>query len=193
MSTIQTATSTAVQDQSTGLKSNVVTRLDGKNALCTDTVITSLPSSSVQAWSTKLRYLNMDASNGGIAWGSAVGTTATTIFKYTGSGYIAGFLINTELFTDWIYSFLIDGIEIFPTGGLLSNNITGDSLYDLDDVSPPNQDMIGISKGSHDRLVYTTPLAIPIRFDSVVEIKLHRGVAGTKKFQSGLIIMSKET
>lgn len=143
-------------------------------------------------WNKNLRYIDMNASNGGVARGTGITTTWTNIYSYSGSGYIAGWMVNTESFTDWKIRFIVDGEEIFDSNGLLFGDITNDAIYDLDDVTDVNQAFLGVSKGSHDRLVFSAPLNRPILYKTSVEIKLAR-VSGSKKFQAGLIILSKET
>jgi hypothetical protein len=156
-----------------------------------------LPSDQIinisRSWGSKLRYIDMNASNGGVARASAITTTWTDIFSYSGSGYVAGFIVNVETFTLWKFRLIIDGEEIFDSNGITSDDITTDTLYDLDDVTDVNQAAIGISKGSHDRFVFSAPLGQVIKYTSSVTIKLARVSGGSKKFQAGLIILSKET
>ena len=156
--------------------------------------ISGLPTASVQAWSDKLRYVDMNVASGGIARGSAVTTTFVDVFSYTGSGYFAGFILNVETFTLWQTRLIIDGNEILiGSNGISSDDMSSDTVYDVDDLTDINQASLGISKGSHDRIVFTSPLDIPIRYDSSVVIKLARTSGPSKKFQAGLVILSKET
>jgi hypothetical protein len=148
--------------------------------------------STVPSWSRKLRYADMNASNGGIARGTDVPITAnwTTIYSYSGSGFIAGFLVNVETFTIWEFQLVVDGDTIFT---IISSDLSGDSLYDLDDISDLNQAFLGISKGSHDRLIFHPPMNSPIYYASSVQVKIRRQSGTQKKFQAGLMILSKET
>lgn len=143
-------------------------------------------------WNKTLRYVDMNASSGGVARGTGITTTWQDVFSYSGSGYVAGWILNTEVFTDWKVRFIIDGEELFDSNGLLFADLTGDAIYDVDDVTDVNQSFLGLSKGSHDRLVYSAPLNRPILYKTSVVIKLAR-VSGSKKFQAGLVILSKET
>lgn len=143
-------------------------------------------------WNKTLRYVDMNASSGGVARGTSITTTWQDIFSYSGSGYVAGWIVNTEIFTDWKIRFLVDGQEIFDSNGLLFADVTNDAIYDLDDVTDVTQAFLGVSKGSHDRLVFSAPLNRPMLYKTSVEVKLAR-VSGSKKFQAGLIILSKET
>jgi hypothetical protein len=143
-------------------------------------------------WNKKLRYIDMNASTGGVARATSITTSWTTLFSYSGSGYIAGWIVNTETLNDWKIRFIIDGEEIFDPNGLLFSDIISDQIYDLDDVTDVNQAFLGLSKGSHDRLVFSSPMNRAIQYKTSVEILLAR-VSGSKKFQAGLMIMSKET
>lgn len=150
--------------------------------------VTSSPSTVAgfsSSWSSKLRYDDMT----GVARGTNISTSWTTVYTYSGSGNLAGMFINVETFNDWEFRLVVDGETIFS---LNSGDLTSDTLYDLDDVTDTNQGFLGLSKGSHDRLVWHSPLSYPIRYNSSVQVQL-RLVSGTKKFQAGLIILSKET
>lgn len=166
----------------------------GQNRVQVGAAITNLPSAMVQSWNSTLKYLDMNVSNGGVARGTAITSAAyTTIFSYSGSGYIAGFIINIETFSDWLIRFLVDGQDVFiGSAGIPSSEIQSDSVYDTDDIADVNQSFLGISKGSHDRVVFSSPLSIPIYYSSSVSIQLKR-VTSNKNFQAGLMIMSKIT
>lgn len=157
--------------------------------------VESAPSSATTttpSWSKKLRYVDMNASNGGIARGTSIATSAnwTTIFSYSGSGFIAGLIINFETFTGWEMRLTVDSDEIFSFS---DSDLTSDVVYDVDDVADLNQAYIGISKGSHDRFLWHSPLASPTYYASTVVVQIRRPTAGAKKFQAGLIVLSKET
>lgn len=161
-----------------------------------DTVISAFPTNSLQSWSSKLRFVDMNVANGGVARGTSVTNAAwTTVFSYTGSGYLAGALINVETFPDWRFRFLIDGADVFLDGnGILSDDITTDTIYDLDVDLDVSQLSMGLSKGSHDRLIYNPPLNTPVYFATNVSFMVRRAAgAANKKFQAGLVVMSKET
>jgi hypothetical protein len=144
----------------------------------------------VPSWSKKLRYVDMNVASGGVARDTAITTTYTTIFNYSGSGYVAGFLVNVETFTTWTFKFTLDSEVIFE---MTAEEITTDKLYDLDDVGDFGQAYIGLSKGSHDRLVFHGPGGSPIYYESSVKVEIKRTSGATKKFQSGLMVLSKET
>lgn len=154
--------------------------------------IFSTNTTQVQFWSNKLRYVDMNAGTGGVARGTSIPNSAswTTLYSYSGTGYIAGLIVNVETFaTGWEFKLVVDGDEIYS---LLDTNLAGDAIYDVDDVTDVNQSNLGISKGSHERFVFSSPLNKAIRYNTNVTVQLRRQ-AGAKKFQAGLIVLSKET
>lgn len=146
---------------------------------------------SIPAWSKKLRYEDMNATTGGIArLTSLSGGTWTQVYYYAGSGFIAGLIGNIETFaTGWGFRLTIDGDIIYT---LLDTDISTDQVYDLDDIGDFNQSWLGISKGSHDRFVWHPPLGSPLYYGSSIKFEVRKN-GGAKKWQAGLIILSKET
>jgi hypothetical protein len=142
-------------------------------------------------WSKKLRYEDMNASIGGIARGTSInsGSGYVSVYSYSGSGYIAGLIINVETFSGWNFRLQVDGETIFD---LIDTDLTTDTLYDVDDVTDSNQSNLGLSKSSHDRFVWHAPMSMPIYYSSNVTVSIKRS-GGSKKFQAGLMILSKES
>jgi hypothetical protein len=184
---------TVSSDQST-LNTKIIGNTDGTtignvgDRLKVDAQFTSL-TTTVPSWSSNLRYVDMNASSGGVNRDSSIPTTFTNIFNYSGSGYLAGFIINTETFDRWIFKLTIDGTVVFE---IESDDLKGDAAYDVDDGYDTNQAFLGLSKGAHDRLIFHAPLSSPIRYNSSVIISLRREDS-PKKFKAGLIILSKES
>lgn len=152
--------------------------------------VTLNPSSNLPAWGSTMTYADMNAGTGGVARGASVAQSAswTTIYTYTGSGYVAGMLINVETFATWEFRLLIDAVEIFS---FLATDLTSDILYDVDDVTDVTTAFLGISKGEHDKFTWHTPLETPLRYNTSVTVQVRRQSGGSKKFQAGLIILSK--
>lgn len=144
------------------------------------------------SWDKKLRYDDMNASNGGVARNTSIATSATwtTIYSYSGSGYIGGLLINVDTFTGWEFRLVVDGDVIYS---FVSEDLTTDTLYDVDDVTDSNTAFLGISKGAHDKFTWHPPLSVPMKYDATVVVQLRRPTAGAKRFQAGLIIIGKLT
>jgi len=150
----------------------------------------------VNSFSNKLVYNDMNASNGGVARDTSITDAAyTTVFSYTGSGYLAAFILNLETKPDWIIRLIVDGADVLipDTPGILSDDITSNFVYDLD-LEPESSSRIGFLWGANDRLIWTSPLGISMQFSSSATIQLRR-VTGklSKKFRAGLIALSKET
>lgn len=150
----------------------------------------SSATTTVPSWSKKLRYEDMNATTGGIARNTSLsGGTWTQLYYYTGSGFLAGIVINMETFsTGWELRLTVDGEVIYT---LLDTDISSDKLYDLDDINDFNQSWLGVSKGSHDRFIWHPPLT-PLYYGSSIKFEIRKN-GGAKKWQAGLIILSKET
>ena len=145
---------------------------------------------TVPSWSKKLRYDDMNVSTGGVARGTNIsGASFTTLYSYSGTGFLAGAIINVDTFTDWTFQLEVDNEIIFT---LTSGDLTNDSIYDVDDVSDFNKAFLGISKGAHDTFSWHPPLGAPMYYGASVVFKLKKA-GGAKKFQAGLVILSKET
>lgn len=145
---------------------------------------------TVPSWSKKLRYDDMNATTGGVARGTNIsGANFTTLYSYSGTGFLAGIIINVETFADWTFQLEVDGEVIFT---FLASDLTGDSLYDVDDISDFNKAFLGVSKGAHDTFVWHPPLNAPMYYGSTVVVKLKKA-GGAKKFQAGLVVLSKES
>jgi hypothetical protein len=177
---------------------NTKVRADGLTALATDTV-TTLAGGTTQSWTSFLRYDDMNASTGGLARGTSITAASgwNQVYSYTGSGTLAGYILNLETNADWQTRLVIDTQEIFGSNGILSTDLVNDSIYDADPSGksiPELDQTLGIFSGAHDRQMWSGPLLIPIKFSASVKIFVRRATgAATKKFQAGLIIIQKDT
>lgn len=140
----------------------------------------------------KLRYVDMNAGNGGVARNTLISNLWVDVFSYAGTGFVFAFMLNLETFDKWAVRLIIDDEEIFGPDGLLTSEVRDDVVYDFDNNSYSECKM-GISKNPHDVLAFQGPLNFPIRYDASVVIKVKRMEVATKKFQAGLISMSKDT
>lgn len=162
-----------------------------------DAEVTIIPSSgTIPTVGSKLRYDDMNASTGGIARGTTINTGVwTKIYEYLGSGIVTSCLINHEDKKNWRIRLQVDGEEIFGANGILTSDLVSDTAYNLDDTgSPlsPNEGNFGLSLEEHDRFVWVCPTGFPVRYSTSVRWYLYR-VGGAKKFNAGLIILTKET
>lgn len=143
---------------------------------------------------SKLRYVDMNASNGGVNRQTNITTSAfTTVFSYSGTGLMHFFVINLEAKGDWLIKFTVDGEEIFTSAGLNLSDFELNSSYDLDDGNDETiLPAIGISYGKHEKFIWNSPSCTPLKFNSSVSISLKR-VSSTKKFIAGLSCITKVT
>jgi hypothetical protein len=168
-------------------------KVDSDNRLWVQSNISQVPS-GMMAMNSKLRYLDMNVSNGGIARGSTVSTSWVNVFNRSGSGYLFFAIVSFETNTDWEFRIVIDGEELFGSSGISINDIIGNSIYDLDTVGKGNGDLddhIGIVLGDHNRLTWHPPSGASLYFSSSIVIKIKRK-AGTasKKFNAGLVSLT---
>lgn len=176
------------------IKANVINSY-GKKRLCVDTVSTSA-GALIPTLTSKLRYLDMNASNGGVARGTVVTNSAwVTVYSFTGSGIIHGWDVNIETKDSWQIRFVVDGEEVFGTNGIYTADMVGDTLWDLD--SQPeniieNYSGLGIHFGAHDKILWGFD-GIPMKFNSSAKIMIKRTTAApSKKFHAGLMVISKD-
>lgn len=145
-------------------------------------------SSTLPAWTSALRYDDMSL----VARETSIPTSATwtTIYSYTGSGYLAGFLVTVETFAGWEFRLLVDSATIFS---FIDTELTSDNVYDVDDPTDAVTSSLGIGKGAHDKFTWSAPLDIPMRYATSVQVQIRRPTAAAKKFKAGLAVLSKLT
>jgi len=164
-----------------------------------DATVSAVSGSGVSAWSKKLRYDDMNASMGGVARGTSITAASgwNTVYTYSGTGYLASYILNIETKDGWAMRLIVDGEEIFGSAGILTTDMHSDAIYDVDDSGKSLNEMeesLGLMCGSHDRIIFAGPEGYPIRFDSSITIRISRVTgAATKKFNAGLVIIQKDT
>lgn len=185
----------AIEDKTTKLAANVVTH-DGQNRLQVGTAITAITGTG--SYSNKLRYVDMNASNGGIARGTSVTNAAfVDVFSYSGSGYLVSFSITLETGADWDIRLVVDSNEIFlSSSGIPMNDLTSDNVHDMDgsgkSINENFADM-GFYIGAHDIFRWSSP-RIPIKYTTSVVVKVKRsGATAAKLFRAGLVCLTKDT
>jgi len=155
-------------------------------------VTANITNTAPTGYSKKLVYVDMNASSGGVARGTSI-TSATwvDVFSYSGSGVLTNFNLNIETKTLWLVRLLVDGEEIFGSAGLSTDEMISDTLYDMDEISQTN---LNLFTGLHDTITWGGPLGIPINYSTSVVLKVKRSAgAPNKKFQAGLIVLTKDT
>lgn len=150
----------------------------------------------VPSQSKKVRYVDMNVASGGVARASTItsGAAATTVFSYSGSGLMFGFILNLESSSsnsdNWLILLQIDGDDVFTSAGLNSTDLISTTVYDLASAGTREPDTLGLEFNGTS-LHFIPHLAIP--YSSSVVIKVQKTTGGNKKFNAGLINLSKET
>jgi hypothetical protein len=187
------------------LCTDVVSGAGGKNRATVDAEITAssiIPVAIVDGSpfiSAKLRYADMNVANGGVARGTSIVCCAspeTTVFSYSGTGKLIAFQINLGSLSsssqNWRVILLIDGEEIFGSGGLNSQDLISSSVYDLNSAGAREPNTVGMEVvGS--TLYITVANIYPVAFMSSVVIKVKKTVGSTGPFNAGLVLLTKET
>lgn len=179
-----------VTDETSGLYGEVKT-YNGENRQLVEARINLTAPGSTPSVSNKLRFDDMNASNGGVARDTVIsGLTWTQVYYYSGSGLFMGFLITIDSLSDWLIRLQVDSTnEILGAGGIAMSDITSTSLYGYGD----NQEQkLGIFR-SGNTFHYNSVLDFPIRYTTNVKI-LATPIAGKNKpFKAGLVSITKET
>lgn len=164
------------------------------NRLKVDADITSIGGAIIESHSSKLRYVDMNAANGGIARDTSVTNAAySTVYSYTGSGHLHFFVMNLEVKTDWIIKLTVDGEQIFDSTGLLSNDVSASGAYDLDDNSS-SLELIGVRWGANTKFVWSSPGGKPIKYNTSISVSITRApTKPAKKFTGGILCITKVT
>ena len=161
-----------------------------------DANLTSISTGALSQYPNKLRQLDINASNGGIARGTTItNSTWADVFFYSGSGSMISFFLNLEHNADWLIRLIIDGEDVFSSSGILSTDFMATSIYN---ISGNEEDALVAGLGfyfkSNGNFVWVSPLNTPVRYNTSVTVKLKRNSgANSKKFQAGLINLTKET
>jgi len=149
----------------------------------------------IQTISKKLRYVDMNAGNGGVARGTVLTTAETNVFLYNGTGIVFWFLLNVKSAKDdWLFKFYVDNETIFDTTGLLSNDLKDNGVYDLDHNHDEEAALLGLRFGKREKLIWMGPGGYGIAYNSSVRITVAR-ISGkpNKAFTGGLVALTKET
>lgn len=168
-------------------------KVDDENRLWVNNKQSLVPS-GVTALNKKLRYLDCNVSNGGVARGTVITSTWTDVFNRTGSGYVLFAILNFETSSDWEIRILVDGEELFFPSGILGNDIQDDTVYDQDTSGKATGDIdgnLGLFWGTHDVVTWHGPMQLPVYFASSFVIKVRRTpTKATKKFRAGLVSLT---
>lgn len=153
-----------------------------------------ISSGSPSAFSKKLRFRDMNATTGGVARGTVVTALAwTTLFSRSGSGLFTGLTVNGSTMTsNWLFRFLVDGEEIFPSTGMPTSDMNSLNIYNLG-TTTTNTTTQGLNIAvNSSSFFFTSPAYAPIIYGASLSI-LARTATGTKTFNAGLIVLTEET
>lgn len=180
-----------------GKRVSVETKPNGKNAahVIADLQVTS--DGSIPTVGKYLRYVDMNASVGGVARNTTVTNAAwIKLYDYTGSGLMFSMVLNVEDKNNWLIRMVVDGEEVFSAAGFPTSDLVSDTAYDLDDAGSPLSPVegnIGLSLEDHDRFVWVCPNSFPIRYESSVQIYVRRAAGqASKRFNAGLLVTTRQ-
>jgi hypothetical protein len=173
-------------------------KVDSDSRAWVDAKVSNISGGIILSTSKKLRYDDMNAGMGGVARGTTIttGAAATTVYSYTGSGVLSGFLINLESASsssdNWQINLLVDGEEIFNSVGIRSNDLISSSVYDYGSAGAREPFALGLEM-SGSAIYFSTSPNFPVRYETSVAIKVKKLTGGNKMFNAGLVILTKET
>jgi hypothetical protein len=154
--------------------------------LRTDAAVT-FPTSQFPAISSNFRIEDMNTSQGGIARGSTVTTSWSTVYSYTGNGHMFGFLINMSSSGGTKIRLIVDGVDLLDnSNGVSTTDLTTISLYDISDV---DVDGFVSSYFSWDN-VFAFQSPLPISYSTSVVIRIARE-SSNGTFRAGLVNITK--
>ena len=141
----------------------------------------------------KVMWDDMNATTGGVARDTLIGSTFTNVYSHSGSGFLFGFLITLEEEKKWAIQLNVDGVDLFiGAGGILTNDLDNDNIYGFKfkiDDKASEQTTLGFSLKKNTVFFETSH---PIRFTSNVTIKVKKADGGDKKFRAGLVMIHKD-
>lgn len=179
-----------------GLKQYILGGSDGTpigNSTDRLRVEAALPSTGgvevIPALNNKTQYEDMNASTGGVARETTIGTSYTTIYSYSGTGLLYGFLVTLETDNKWRVRVLIDGVDILGSDGIAIDDMDSSSLYGFNTTARPIH--LGLDYDGK-TFKFQGPMNYPFSFSSSIEIQVRRTTT-SKKFRAGLITIHKES
>ena len=153
--------------------------------------------SVVPSSSSRTRYADMNTTQGGVARGTNITSSAwVTTFNYSGTGLFYGFILNLQnLVTGWLVKITIDTNLIFEMpgldGSLKSDDLDLATVYNFNSGGQWEDSFVGFEI-RQDTLRFT-PI-FPLTYVQNVRIEIRRDAGAlNKNFQSGIMVLSKET
>lgn len=183
MAISQGSTQTAINDASTGAKAGVTgDRL--KVDVAYNASATSIPAI------IKLAYDDMNASTGGIARGTDVTTSYSTIYNRSGNGYIFGFSVSFEgniIGADaFILKFTVDSLVVAEINTL---DIGSNAIYAAGSAGDA---LIWGFQTDNNNIMFKTPGQAGLKYTASVKIEIKKAGGSAKQFRAGIIALTKE-
>ena len=138
----------------------------------------------------KLVYNDMDAGTGGVARDTSISTTYVTIYNYSGTGSIFGFLVTLEGNLGGADAFLLKlTVDSLVVAEISTLDLGTATLYNL--LSDGDANFFGWQSNGN-TILFKTPVQGGLRYASSVKIEIKKVSGATKKFRAGLIGLTKE-
>lgn len=138
----------------------------------------------------KLAYDDMNASNGGVARGTAITTSYTTIYNRSGAGYVFGFSVSFEGniigADEFILKFIVDGLTVAE---ISTADIGTNALYA---AGSDGDALIWGFQTANNNLMFKAPGTGALRYASTVQIQIKKASGSNKQFRAGVIGLTKE-
>lgn len=143
---------------------------------------------------SKMRIVDMNASNGGVARGTGIASTTvyTTIFNYSGSGRLFSFLVSLEgnLFGADAFNIKLE-IDDVIVAEILTTDVGTNTLYNLGAVG--DEATMGMSIDSN-VFRFAMPGGVSFGYASNLKVSVKKATsASSKQFRAGMVYMTKET
>ena len=145
-----------------------------------------------------IRYDDMNATNGGVARGTLIGTASwTTIYSYSGTGLLVGWLAALENFDNegFFIRLVVDGQQLYGTNGISTLDLTNKDIYLWEKKAFQDQVVpffLGFSIAEKG-LRWQAPVGLPVKFSSTISIQVKKIAGNSKAFQAGLVNIIKES
>lgn len=138
----------------------------------------------------KLAYDDMNVANGGVARGTAISTTYTTIYNRSGAGYIFGFSVSFEGniigADEFILKFTVDSLVVAE---ISSADIGTNALYA---AGSDGDALIWGFQTANNNVMFKTPGQGGLKYGSTVQIQIKKASGSNKQFRAGVIALTKE-
>lgn len=134
---------------------------------------------------TDLKYEEMNATFGGVARNTNIGSTFTTIYEQTGEGILIGFLITLESITasEWFIKLEVDNTLVFELSII---DLIDKDIFGFDEDTTKNiPEWLGIDIRDN-TFRYEGPNDLPLSYNNNIKIQI-RKTNGDKRFRAGLL------